>query len=87
MEDNLTTINELKNLVKKFVEEREWHQWHSPKNVSMQIATEAAELMELFLWVDSKESFAEVEKRREAAEHEAADIMDYSDEFLHTRKH
>lgn len=75
MNDNITTINDLKSIVKKFVEEREWHQWHSPKNVSMQIAAEAAELMELFLWVDSKESFAEVEKHREAVEHEVADVM------------
>ncbi len=74
MEDSKTTINDLKTLVKKFVEARDWQQWHSPKNVSMQIATEAAELMELFLWVDSQESFAEVEKHREAVEHEVADV-------------
>ena len=74
MQDNITTINELKIVIKKFVEDREWHQYHSPKNVSMQIANEAAELLELFLWVDCKESFAEVEKRKEAVEHEVADI-------------
>lgn len=74
MQDNTTTINDLKAVIKKFVEEREWEQYHSPKNLSMQIAAEAAELMELFLWVDSKESITAVEKNREAVEHEIADI-------------
>ena len=40
----------------------------------MQIATEAAELMELLMWVDCKESFTEIEKKKEAFEHEIADI-------------
>jgi NTP pyrophosphatase (non-canonical NTP hydrolase) len=74
MKDTITTINDLKAIVKKYSEDRDWQQYYSPKNVSMQIATEAAELMELFLWVESKESFAEAEKRREAVEHEIADI-------------
>jgi len=74
MQDNSTTINDLKAVIKKFVADREWQQYHSPKNLSMQIAAESAELMELFLWIDSKESFDEVEKNREAVEHEIADI-------------
>jgi dCTP diphosphatase len=74
MNDNATTINDLKLMVKKYSEERDWQQYYSPKNVSMQICTEAAELLELFLWVDSKESFAELEKNKEAVAHEIADI-------------
>jgi len=74
MQDSTTTINDLKATIKKFVEERDWQQYHSPKNLSMQIAAEAAELMELLLWVESKESFAEVKKNKEAIEHEIADI-------------
>ncbi len=75
MQDATTTINDLKKMIKKFIEEREWQQYHSPKNLSMQIAAEAAELMELLLWVESKESFEEVTKNKEAVEHEIADIV------------
>jgi dCTP diphosphatase len=74
MNDNTTTINDLKIIVKRYSEDRDWQQYYSPKNVSMQICAEAAELLELFLWVDSKESFAELEKNREAIAHEVADI-------------
>jgi NTP pyrophosphatase (non-canonical NTP hydrolase) len=74
MHDNTATIDDLKKVIKKFVDEREWQQYHSPKNLSMQIAAEAAELMELFLWIDSKESFDEIKKNKEAIEQEIADI-------------
>ncbi len=74
MHDSTTTIDDLKKIIKKFVEEREWQQYHSPKNLSMQIAAESAELMELLLWVDSKESFDEIKKNKEAIEQEIADI-------------
>lgn len=74
MQDTTTTISDLKRTIKKFIEEREWQRYHSPKNLSMQIAAEAAELMELLLWVESKESFEEVTKNKEAIEHEIADI-------------
>lgn len=74
MQDSSTTINDLKDIIKKFIEEREWQQYHSPKNLSMQIAAESAELMELFLWIESKDSISSIEKNREAVEHEIADI-------------
>jgi dCTP diphosphatase len=83
MTDATTTIEQLKNKMKKFVEERDWQQFHSPKNLSMAIAAEAAELMELFLW-SSSESCAEelakenlVEPLRINTEHELADIVLY----------
>ena len=72
--DAKTTINDLKASVKKFTEDREWEKYHSPKNLSMALAAEAAELMELFLWVESKDSYDELEKRREEAEYEIADV-------------
>ena len=46
--DNHTKIDELKKIVKQFVDERDWGQFHNPKNLSMSIAIESAELMELF---------------------------------------
>jgi dCTP diphosphatase len=48
--DDETTIQELKELVIQFGRERHWERHHTPKNLSMNIAIEAAELMELFVW-------------------------------------
>jgi dCTP diphosphatase len=74
MTDSKTTLDELKNKVNKFTQEREWQQFHSPKNLSMALAAEAAELMELFLWCESKDSYNELEKRRQEVEYEIADV-------------
>lgn len=52
--DSSTTVNDLRRLVAEFVAEREWQQFHDPKNLSMAIAIEAAELMEHFQWVRSE---------------------------------
>jgi dCTP diphosphatase len=54
--DSSTTLSELRGLVRRFVEERDWRQFHSPKNLSMSLAIEAAELMEHFQWIDVAES-------------------------------
>ncbi len=56
MSDTSTTITELKQLVHDFVEERDWQQFHSPKNLSMALAIEAAELMEHFQWITAQAS-------------------------------
>jgi NTP pyrophosphatase (non-canonical NTP hydrolase) len=76
MNDTKTTLNDLKLLMKKVVDERDWNQFHSPKNLSMNIATEAAELMEKFLWVeDGKAAFKELETNRQDIEDECADVL------------
>jgi len=49
--DDQTTVGQLKQLVADFVAERDWQQFHDPKNLSMAIAIEAAELMEHFQWL------------------------------------
>lgn len=56
MSDQTTTVADLRALVQRFVDERDWAQFHSPKNLSMAIAIEAAELMEHFQWLDSAAS-------------------------------
>jgi len=53
MTDNDTTVAELRNRIAEFVHERDWEQFHDPKNLSASIAIEAAELMEHFQWVHS----------------------------------
>ena len=78
--DSNTTVAELRKLVADFVAERDWSQFHSPKNVSMALAIEAAELMEHFQWLTtdaSRELGANPEKLAEVGE-ELADVIGYS---------
>lgn len=56
MSDSTTTIAELKQLVNEFVDQRDWHQFHAPKNLAMSLAIEAAELMEHFQWISTEAS-------------------------------
>jgi len=77
--DSTTTLAELRNLVRRFVEERDWRQFHSPKNLSMSLAIEAAELMEHFQWIDIAESRQVGEDSGKLAEvrDEIADVLCY----------
>jgi NTP pyrophosphatase (non-canonical NTP hydrolase) len=83
LSDSSTTVNELKARVLAFVRERDWEQFHSPKNLSMALAAETAELMEHFLWSTPEESravAADPVKRAKIAE-ELADVVIYALEF------
>jgi len=75
--DRTTTLLELKNLVEQFVGERDWFQFHSSKNLSIAIAVEAAELMDLFKWHTDHKSTQVMRKAhtRSAAIDELADIV------------
>ena len=80
MTDSETTIGQLRRLVNDFVDDRDWHQFHSPKNLAMSIAIEAAELMEHFQWIGLDESrllSGEPEKLQAVGE-ELADVVCYS---------
>ena len=55
MADHHTTLADLRAQIEAFVAERDWSQFHSPKNLSMAIAIEAAELMEHFQWLTIEE--------------------------------
>ena len=56
MPDSSTTVAALREAWARFVAERDWGQFHSPKNLVMALAVEAAELMEHFLWIDNDAS-------------------------------
>lgn len=56
MNDDVTTIRDLRELMAKFVKEREWEPFHDPKNLSASIAIEAAELMEHFQWLRNEQA-------------------------------
>ncbi len=77
MNDKTTTIEDLKQSMRSFVEERNWQQFHTPKNITMALAVEAAELMEHFMWVDSSKAPLLLEKNRDMVEQEVADIASY----------
>ena len=80
--DDTTTVQDLKTVVKDFVEERDWAQFHSPKNLSMALAVEASELMDLFKWKTVEEAQEEMKgKLLEDATDELADIMIYAIAF------
>jgi dCTP diphosphatase len=81
--DSATTISELKARVLAFVRERDWEQFHTPKNLSMALAAETGELMEHFLWATPEQSRAianEPAKRAKIAD-ELADVVIYAIEF------
>lgn len=83
LNDSTTTVAELKSQVLLFARERDWEQFHAPKNLSMALAAEAGELMEHFLWATSEASRSianEPEKRQKIAE-ELADVVIYALEF------
>ena len=88
MDDSNTQISNLKDRILEFAKERDWEQFHSPKNLSMAIATEASELMEHFLWQNSQDSRKDIfdEKFRELIKDEIADILIFSLEFANVAK-
>jgi dCTP diphosphatase len=80
MPDDKTTIAQLRRLVNDFVDRRDWHQFHSPKNLSMSLAIESAELMEHFQWIDADESRQVAGHARQLAQvaDELADVLCYA---------
>lgn len=73
----ITSIETLRDRLRAFARERDWDQFHTPKNLSMALIAEAAELIEHFQWVDGAESHLLDEKLRPAVEEEIADIFIY----------
>lgn len=83
MKDEETRLAEIKERVLSFARVRDWEQFHSPKNLSMAIAAEAAELMEHFLWQSPEVSDEQMqtEKLREQVAEELADVFIFAIEF------
>jgi NTP pyrophosphatase (non-canonical NTP hydrolase) len=74
--DATTTIDSLKEAVRRFAAERRWDPYHSPKNLAMALAVEAAELMEPFRWLECEESrrLTDAPEQRQAVSDEMADV-------------
>ena len=79
LSDGKTSISQLKEMVQKFVDDREWSKYHTPKDLALSISIEAAELLEIFQWsgemgagkaLDTPEKFTHLEE-------EMADVIVY----------
>ena len=77
--DALTTVGALREAVATFVDARDWQPFHTPKNLTMSIAIEAAEVMERFQWLTTEEAqdAAQDPPERAAVADELADILIY----------
>lgn len=73
----INSLEELRDRLRAFARERDWDQFHTPKNLSMALIAEAAELIEHFQWVDGSRSHLLDDKLRPAVEEEIADILIY----------
>jgi dCTP diphosphatase len=74
---SIDSLESLRDCLRDFARERDWDQYHTPKNLSMALIAEAAELIEHFQWVDGDKSHLLEDKTRLSVEEELADILIY----------
>lgn len=67
----------LRDRLRKFAEERDWEQFHSPKNIAMALVVESGEVVEHFQWLTEEESRHVSEDKRESVSEELADVLLY----------
>ena len=70
-------LRDLQRQLRRFAADRDWDQFHSPKNLSMALAVEAAELVEQFQWLTEAQSAQLEPDRRERVRLELADVFIY----------
>lgn len=72
------TLTDLRDRLRQFADDRDWHRFHTPKNLAMALSVESSELVEIFQWLTPEES-AEVMSSDEAGHvrDELADILIY----------
>lgn len=77
MSENI--IKELTDEVRSFADARDWHKFHTPKNLAMALAGEAGELLSEFQWLTPEESVSDslAAEQKKAIELEIADVQIY----------
>lgn len=70
-------LDDLKQRLRRFTAERDWDQFHSPKNLAMALAGEVGELLEHFQWLTEAESLNLANKQNEEVALEMADVLIY----------
>jgi NTP pyrophosphatase (non-canonical NTP hydrolase) len=73
----MNDIDRIVRQLREFAREREWERFHTPKNLAMALAVEAAELLEQFQWLTEAESAAPDEARLVRIRDEIADVLLY----------
>lgn len=73
----ITKLEQLATAVKEFGRERDWHQYHDPKNLAAALIVEAAELLEPFQWLTPEQSLNLPPDKHEAVRQEMADVLIY----------
>jgi NTP pyrophosphatase (non-canonical NTP hydrolase) len=71
------SLLELRDALRAFAAERDWDQFHSPRNLATALAVEAAELLEPFQWLTEEQSRDPAPATRAAIEEELADVLLY----------
>jgi len=71
-------LDELQQRLLMFAKERDWEQFHAPKNLAMALAVEAAEIMEHFQWLSEAQSESLSEDKRREVGYELADVFIYT---------
>ena len=69
------SLLQIENKIREFNQERDWSQYHSPRNLAMALNVEAAELMELFLWSSDEGPQPPVDGRLSKVDDEVADVL------------
>lgn len=70
-----TSLTGLSEELRLFVAARDWEQFHSPKNLASAVSVEAAELLELFMWLTPEQSVNPSEELRGKIEDELGDVL------------
>lgn len=73
----MTSLDELRQRLQAFARARDWERFHSPKNLSMALIVEAAELLEHFQWLTEEQSARLPPEVHRAVEEELADVLIY----------
>ena len=73
----MSDLEQLRTALQTFAAERDWEQFHSPKNLAMALSVEAAELLETFQWLTEAQSRRLSAETLAAAREEVADVLLY----------
>jgi dCTP diphosphatase len=77
----ITDLATLRDALRDFCAARDWHRYHTPKNLVMALSVEAAELVEHFQWATPEESLALAPEKRAEVADEIADVLIYLTEL------
>ena len=80
----MTTLSTLTQALRDFAAERDWAQFHSPKNLACALSVEAAELLEHFQWLTEAQSHTLPAPQKAEVAAEAADVLLYLLQFCDT---